>query len=83
MIGVSLLFLVGPQMLLRWKMALPGRATMGLEAWGFEPPCFSPISMEEKEGKLEIEFSHVANDLLIQAYIMGAQLCPTLFDSMD
>ena len=56
---------------------------MGLEAWGFEPPCFSPISMEEKEGKLEIEFSHVANDLLIQAYIMGAQLCPTLFDSMD
>ena len=39
--------------------------------------------MEEKEGKMEIEFTHVAKDLLIQAYIMGAQPCPTLFDSMD
>ena len=56
---------------------------MGLEAWGFEPPCFSPISMKEKEGKMETEFIHVANDLLIQAYIMGAQLYLTLFDSMD
>ena len=78
-----MLFMLGPQILLRWRMALPGRTTMGLEARGFEPPCFSPISMKEKEGKMETEFIHAANDLLIQAYIMGAQLYLTLFDSMD
>ena len=56
---------------------------MELEARGFEPPCFSPISMKEKERKMEIEFIHAVSDLLIQAYIMGAQLYLTLFDSMD
>ena len=56
---------------------------MGLEAPSFEPPCFSAISRTEKEGKTETEFIHAANDLLIQAYSMGAQLHPTLFDSMD
>ena len=56
---------------------------MGLEARGFEPPCFSAISKKEKEGKTETEFVHAANDLLIQAYSMGTQLHPTLFDSTD
>ena len=78
-----MLLVVGPQILLRWRMALPGRATVGLEARGFEPPCFSAISKKEKEGKTETEFVHAANDLLIQAYSMGTQLHPTLFDSTD
>lgn len=54
-------------------MALPKRPSMGLGGWGFEPGYISPISREKKEGKMEIEFNHVANDLLNHAYIMKPQ----------